>query len=43
MIFFVLLVQPMPAVWRLGFVRGLGRKRALRVFGKFGAEVGVGV
>ena len=43
MVFFVLLVKPVPAVRRPGFLRGLGGRRAWRVFGSFGAGVGVGV
>lgn len=42
MVFFVLLVKPVPAVWRPRLLRGLGGRRALRVFGCFGAGVGVG-
>lgn len=43
MVFFVLLVQPMPAVWKPALGRGLGGRWALRLFGKFGVWVGVGV
>lgn len=42
MVFFVLLVKPVPAVWRSGLLRGLDGRRALRVLGSFGAGVGVG-
>lgn len=42
MVFFVLLVKPVPFVLGPGLLRGLGGRRALRVLGCFGAGVGFG-